>query len=136
MCQIVIGKSEDWLIYRATTKHWRRIWTWFLGHMKRLWVQIGINTAMFWLMFEVTSKFVIAYDIEKHWGLTDLPGHHGKWTKDMNLIFRSYKISLGADRDYCSSFIVFLQATSKFAIVYVKLILGKNGVGRFTVLRQ
>ena len=68
--------------------------------------------------------------------MTDLPGHDGKATSDKKTIFISYQRYNGGNRDYCNHFSLIFETTSKFLIVFVKLILGKVGVDGFTAPRR
>ena len=65
-------------------------------------------------------------------GLTDLPGHNGKVTPDKKIISIPYEGYKDGNRDYCSHFSVTFEATGKFLIAFVRLILGKVGVDGFT----
>ena len=55
--------------------------------------------------------------------LTDLPVHDAKVTSDKKMVFSSHQKYKGGNRDYCSHFSVIFEATSKFPIVFVRLIL-------------
>ena len=57
--------------------------------------------------------------------MADLPSHDQKVTLDKKVIFISYERYKGGNRDYCSYFLVTLEATSKFLIVFVRLVLGR-----------
>ena len=52
------------------------------------------------------------------------------------MIFISHQRYKGGNRDYCSNFSVIFETTSKFPIVFARLILGKVGVDRFTWPRR
>ena len=69
-------------------------------------------------------------------GITDLPGHDGKVTSDEKLIYISHQRYKGGNRNYCSHFSVTFKTTGKLLIVFVRLILGKEGVDGFTGRRQ
>ena len=77
------------------------------------------------------SVLVLNWYWQKGW-LTDFPGNGRKLTSDMILILNSYESSLAASRNYCSHFWLIFQAKTNFAIAFVRLILGKVGVDRFT----
>ena len=68
--------------------------------------------------------------------MTDLPGHDGKVKSDKKMISISYQGYKGGNRDYCSHFSVTVETTDKFLIVFVRLILGKVEVDRFTGRRR
>ena len=61
-----------------------------------------------------------------------LPGHDGKVAADKKMIFISHQRHKGGNRDYCSHFSVIFETTTKFPIVFGRLILGKVGVEGFT----
>ena len=63
---------------------------------------------------------------------TDLSGHDGKMTSDKKIIYISYECYKSGNRDYCSHFSVTFATAGIFLIVFVRLILGKMGVDRFT----
>ena len=52
------------------------------------------------------------------------------------MIFISHQICKGGNRDYCSHFLVTFERTGKFLIVFLRLILGKKGVGGVTGPRR
>ena len=58
-------------------------------------------------------------------GLTDLPDHDDKGTSDNKMILNSYQRYQDANIISCSHFLVIIEATSKYVIVFVRLILGK-----------
>ena len=60
--------------------------------------------------------------------MTYLPGHYGKVTSDKKIVFVLQEGHKVGNRDYCSHFSVRFEATGKFLIVYVRLILEKVGV--------
>ena len=69
-------------------------------------------------------------------GLTDLPSHDGKLTSDRKMIcnpYQSYKIE---NSDYCNHFSVIFETTSKFVIVFIRLLLERVGVDGFTGQQQ
>ena len=68
--------------------------------------------------------------------MTHLPGHEGKMTSDKKMICNSYQRCKGGNRDCCNHFLVIFERTSKFVIVFVRLISGKVGVDGFTRARQ
>ena len=61
-----------------------------------------------------------------------LPSNDGKVTPEKKMISISHQGYNGENRDYCSHFSVTFETTGKFLIVFVRLILGKVGVDRFT----
>ena len=61
-------------------------------------------------------------------GLTNLPGHDGKVTSDKKIIFISLQRYKVGNRDFWSYFLVTFEATSKFLIVFVRLILERKWV--------
>ena len=63
-------------------------------------------------------------------GLTDLPGHDGKVTSDMEMIFISNQKHNGGNRDYCSHFSVTFETTGRFLIAFCKVDIGKKVVGQ------
>ena len=69
-------------------------------------------------------------------GLTDLPDHNRKVTSDKIMIFYLYQRYKGGNRDYSSHFLVVFEITSKFLIVFVRLILKKVRVDVFTGPRR
>ena len=60
-----------------------------------------------------------------------MPSHYGKVTSDKKIIFNSYQSSKGGKRDYFSHFLVIFETTSKFLIVFVRLILENVTVDGF-----
>ena len=68
--------------------------------------------------------------------MTDLPGHDGKVTSDINVISISYQVYNDGNRDYFSHFSMTIETTGKFVIVSVRLILGKMVVDGFTALQR
>ena len=68
--------------------------------------------------------------------MTDLSGHDRKVTSDKKIIFIPCEVYNSGNRDYCSHFSVALETTGKFLIVFVRLILGKVGLGRFAGPRR
>ena len=77
------------------------------------------------------SVLVLNWYWQKGW-LTDFSGNNRKLTSDMILILNSYESSLAASRNYYIHFWLIFQAKRNFAIAFVRLILGKVGVDRFT----
>ena len=65
-----------------------------------------------------------------------LPGHDRKVTSHKKIVFIPYEGYKGGNRDYCSYFSVTFKITRKFLIVFVRLILGKVGIGGFTGPRR
>ena len=63
-------------------------------------------------------------------------GNDGKMMSDKKVISISHQGYNGKNRDYCSNFSVIFETTGKFLIVFVRLILGKVGVDRFTGPRR
>ena len=55
---------------------------------------------------------------------------------DKKMITISHQGCKGGNRNYCSHFSVTFETTSKFLIVFVRLILGKVGVDVFTDPRR
>ena len=55
---------------------------------------------------------------------------------DKKMIFISHQRHKGGNRDYCSHFSVIFETTTKFPIVFGRLILGKVGVEGFTCPRR
>ena len=66
----------------------------------------------------------------------DLPGHNKKITSDKKMVSIFHQGYKGENRDYCGYFSVTIETTGKFLIVFVRLILGKVGVDRFTKPQQ
>ena len=64
--------------------------------------------------------------------MTNLLGDDGKVTSDKKIIYNSHKRYEGANRDYCSHFSVIFEITCKFLIVFIRIILGKVAVDRYT----
>ena len=65
-----------------------------------------------------------------------LPGYYEKVPSDKKTIFISHQRYTGGNRDYCSHFSVTFETTSKFLIMFLRLILGKNGVDGVTGPRR
>ena len=61
-------------------------------------------------------------------GLTDLPGHDRKVTLDKKMIFYSHQRCEDGNRDYRRLFSVIFETTSKFPIVFLRLVFGKRGL--------
>ena len=61
-------------------------------------------------------------------GLTNLPGHDWRVTSDKEIICKSYQSHKIENIDHCSPFLVIFVTTKKFLIVFVRLVLGKEGV--------
>ena len=59
-------------------------------------------------------------------GLTDLPGQNGKVMSGKKTTFTYHQKYKGENRNYFSHFFAIFEATSKFLIVFVWLILGKK----------
>ena len=64
--------------------------------------------------------------------MTDLPAHDGKVTSNKKMLFISQQRNKSGNGDYCSHFSVTVETPSKFLIISVRLILGKNGVDGVT----
>ena len=60
--------------------------------------------------------------------LAYLPGYNGKVTPDKKMACKSYQRYKSENRDYCSHFSMTFETTSKFLIVFIRLILGKSGL--------
>ena len=60
--------------------------------------------------------------------MTDLPGFDGKVTSDKKMNFISHHWCKGGNRDYCSHFSMILETAGKLLIVFVRLILEKQGL--------
>ena len=58
----------------------------------------------------------------------DLLGHNGKVTSDKKIVFFSHQRYKSGNRDYCIHFSVTYETTTKFLIVFVRLLLGKRGL--------
>ena len=67
--------------------------------------------------------------------MTYLPGHDGKVTSDKKAISISLEGCMGGNRDYYNHVLVTFEITSKFVIVFVRLIWRKVGVHVFTEQR-
>ena len=67
---------------------------------------------------------------------TDLLCHGGKVTSDKKIILYLIKGETDGNRAYCSCFSSIFKTTSKFPIVFVKLILAKKGIDEVTGTRQ
>lgn len=65
-------------------------------------------------------------------GLTNLPSRYGKEALDKEMTCNSYWSYQGGHRVFGSHFSVIFETPSKFVIVFVRLILGKLWVDRFT----
>ena len=84
---------------------------------------IGANRyycSHFWLNFQATSKS------DGYTGKSD-----EKVTSDNKIICNSYQRYKSRNRDYCSRFLVISEGKSRFAIVFVRFILGKLGFDGF-----
>ena len=68
--------------------------------------------------------------------MTYLPGHDGKVTSDRKAIFIPLEGCMGGNRDYYNHILVTFEITSKFVIVFARLIVRKVGVDVFTELRR
>ena len=101
-------------------------------------MQIEILAAVSdWIFKQLLNLLLFLSDW--YWGKlqwTYLPGHGGKVTLDKKTIFISHQKYKGGNRDYTSHFSVALETTSKFLIVFVRLILGKVEVDVFTGPRR
>ena len=64
----------------------------------------------------------------RKFGLMDLADHDDKRTSANKMISNSYQRYQDANIIYCSHFLVIIEATSKYVIVFVRLILGKAWV--------
>ena len=62
----------------------------------------------------------------------DLPGHNRKVTSDKKIICTPHEGYKGGNKDYCSHFSVTFEATAKFLVFLVRLILVKVGFDLFT----
>ena len=61
----------------------------------------------------------------------DLPGHNTKVT-DKKMVSISHQRNKGGNRDYWSHFSLIFETTSKFPIVFLRLVFGKVRVDRVT----
>ena len=97
-------------------------------------MQTKIITVFFGLIFKrkVDLSLFLSDWYFRKFRLTDLPGHDGKLTPDKKMIGNSTQSCKGESRFYCSHFLVIFERTSKFVIVFVKLIMGKVRVEVFT----
>ena len=69
-------------------------------------------------------------------GVNVFPGHDGRVTSHKKIICKSYQRFRGGNRDFFSHFSMIFEITSKFHIVFVKLMIDKVGVDGFTRPRQ
>ena len=60
-------------------------------------------------------------------GLTDSPSHDGELTSDRKMICNSYQSYKIENSDYRNHFSVIFETTSKFVIVFCKIVIGKSG---------
>ena len=136
---IYIGKKGGWRIYRATTENWHQIWIWFKISVTEFKVQIEILAFVFdWIFKQQLNLLLILSDwYYRKLGLTNLPGHNDKMTSDKTMTFMAHQRYKNENRDYFSQFLIIFETTKgKFLIVFVRLILGKVEVDRFTVPRR
>ena len=61
---------------------------------------------------------------------------NGEVTSDNKMVCKSCQRYKGGNRYCCSNFLVNFEITSKFLIVFVRLVLGKVGVDQFTGLQR
>ena len=75
---------------------------WFEGSVKGFGVQIEILASVFdWISKQQLNLSFFLWDWYcRKLGLTDLPGHNGKVTSDINFILSPYYSSLSADGDF------------------------------------
>ena len=119
-------------------ENWRQIWIWFEGNFKGFRMQTKVFKAVFdWISKQQLNFLTFLSDCScRKLGLTDLLGHDRTAMPVNEIICNSYWKYCGRNRDYCSHFSVTFKTTGTFLSVFVRLILGKVGVGRYTGPRQ
>ena len=118
--------------------NWYQIWIWFEGNLKGFRVQIDILAVVCDRIFKQQLNLLLFLSDRycRNFGLTDLPGHDGKVTSNKKMIFFSHERNKGGDRDYCSHFSVIFETTSKFPILFLRLVFGKKGIDGVTRPRR
>ena len=124
-----IAKNGSWRIYQATMNDWRQI-----CNFKRFRVQIVNVSTIFWLNLQATSNFFVV-------SIRLMLPKDGGWqiyrttmrkSRQIRKWFLTHNKSIRVEIEMFQPIFADFQTTSKFVINFVRLILGKVGIDRFT----
>lgn len=124
-----IAKNGSWRIYQATMNDWRQI-----CNFKRFRVQIVNVSTIFWLNLQATSNFFVV-------SIRLMLPKDGGWqiyrtttrkSRQIRKWFLTHNKSIRVEIEMFQPIFGDFQTTSKFVINFVRLILGKVRIDRFT----